>query len=1711
MRSTGRNALSLGALAVLFTLILLASNVAGSVLATPIPRGGRSLSGEETQTKPIPPPPRPTTDCPVPKGWLPECPGSVGSVVPQTGGAAPWQLVENNTAVENDASMGAMVYDAADNYTMQVNFQGTWELNGSTWSLVNATFPVPYNDLLGIYPSMAFDPDKSNCFIGTNGCVVLLFGLNGTSSEYEFQYANGAWKNVTKQTMITSLYSTSLMPPVRGTSLVWDSNYSTCDVHPIGVYNMSGCLLAIGGFAPNVTCFDPCDNGSVNITWEYLPTYGWSDLSPDINFWLSQNYGTMAFLGPMQAAFDPIIHEVVMRDPNVAYGIIQSPKNGSAVPASWAAQGAHYYVLAPQPYAPYIPEWQPIQAGCPADVGFCDSSLNGDYGDPWVFNAANDFMMSFGGAYGVYQGYNHPYWTNGTFAFVGDTTSPISHSWVNLTALAGLGTGTKPQPSERSGALMVYDPKPSDCGNPTLPHGCVILYGGMASPYQWNWVNFDTWRFWLPVTPEVYAAPENVTSGTALWLNVTVLGGTGHYTSYDRNWVNNDNPSGCGPGPTQYNPGPRANQAWCVPVLNNACGNNPWANFFNVTVTVTDTANETGTSGPTPVEVEPSPLTIHFYRQYAVMYPGLSQFLELGPGFAPNTGNDFGVVAWANAYSYSSPSTWYPIQVQADLVGQQSLTVQTSLVNPNGQMVWLVNVPQHAILTMGSFQQIEFQIEFQCAVVHTVLDLNATSGAAKEPYFPVGNSNEFGLVEPDPFLTTLWNQVIPTLNHSGLVSYSSTVSQPGAGSGYAPFNWSWTLSATLKLNFAKELGASLPSPLSGAAALVSPISITLSISSSGAVGLTGAYAFPSFKIADLPFNISVTASAQGKWQIVQTLQGSTFVSNLVLTNLSVGVTVSTTVGATIPVTPFGFSLPGVGTIGLSITFTFTLSVGVTLWLSEKQGGPLLLGILPAKVVNLETLIKLIIGVAVGISILGFGVSLGGNLEFDIYLETNNPFLRGMIIAGTVYVAVSALFWSTQINIIQGTWWQEGNPTPGIHHPGNGTGSNGSFVIGPRYYNGTGYQQWLWVPGALNGTLMGDTYPEGSYATASTSNGSYIAYATDNVSVPRPLGLTVGLLHVDPIGRTVGRVPMPAVPGETTFQPSLATLPDGSLLATWLALPDSESTAPSPFALSHTDLQYAALNTQTGSWGAVHTISNWGFPTSPVYSACGADPRLVFLDTPTIFAHTGNLVEYDLATGLEVYNATVSDASQIESFDCSSGLVSWQDMYLGQHVLNLSSNGAWTVPTLPGYNVTSVTGVSGSPGDIGVLYRNSTTSVLDVIQTSTGSVVAYWTGGNNVSRAQIESYGGSYLLAISASDGVGIFLLTNDGSTLLHYLPWRHLDSAQMTVSNGNAVVVGEVQSASGSQALRNMTMAIIPIIGLSAIRPTPPALDAGTPVTLSVTPQYAIGPVHYTWSGLPPGCASQDSPQIQCTPSAGGTFGIQATVTDARGFSAKSAVLELEVHPPVTITSTNITPGHIQVGSTASLAVTATGGTGTDTYTWSGLPPGCTTADTSTLDCTPEVPGNYTISVAVNDSSGTMASALVGQLEVAPPLVLSAVLPSANPATIGSTVTFTADVTGGSGPYLYYWSVTPSACQFMATAVSSCHFASAGTYLVTLMVTDADGAKVSASVQITIQAGAPAPGTPFLWYVLLAGAAALLIANVVVWWWPRHNDKGQDR
>ncbi|MCI4320366.1 MAG: PKD domain-containing protein [Thermoplasmata archaeon] len=100
-----------------------------------------------------------------------------------------------------------------------------------------------------------------------------------------------------------------------------------------------------------------------------------------------------------------------------------------------------------------------------------------------------------------------------------------------------------------------------------------------------------------------------------------------------------------------------------------------------------------------------------------------------------------------------------------------------------------------------------------------------------------------------------------------------------------------------------------------------------------------------------------------------------------------------------------------------------------------------------------------------------------------------------------------------------------------------------------------------------------------------------------------------------------------------------------------------------------------------------------------------------------------------------------------------------------------------------------------------------------------------------------------------------------------------------------------------------------------------------------------------------------------------GQFRVGWSVSDALGEQAGSSEL-IEAVAPLTVTL-GPASSTLLLGQSVNFSVTSHGGSGLVSYTWSGLPTGCATANRSTLSCQPTAPGNSTVTVlAVDDLGG---------------------------------------------------------------------------------------------------------------------------------------------
>jgi hypothetical protein len=256
------------------------------------------------------------------------------------------------------------------------------------------------------------------------------------------------------------------------------------------------------------------------------------------------------------------------------------------------------------------------------------------------------------------------------------------------------------------------------------------------------------------------------------------------------------------------------------------------------------------------------------------------------------------------------------------------------------------------------------------------------------------------------------------------------------------------------------------------------------------------------------------------------------------------------------------------------------------------------------------------------------------------------------------------------------------------------------------------------------------------------------------------------------------------------------------------------------------------------------------------------------------------------------------------------------------------------------------------------------------------------------------------------------------------------------------------------------------------------SIDLGQPVTFSTSASGGSGSYHYTWSGLPTGCPGTSSASVGCTPTATGVFTVTAAVVDSLGGSASSATLVFTVHSDPTIGPLTVSPRTIDLGQTFrfSLLSGPIGGAGPFRYIWTGLPDGCVTNNSIILTCTPTDSASGETTVTVYDANNGTDSATVPYLVYIRPSLPDL---AANPGSIdlGQNVTFWALAVGGSGNFTYQWSGLPSGCAALNRSSIECVPTLAGSVEITLNITDSDGVLVGHSFAFTVNPD-PSVSTP---------------------------------
>jgi hypothetical protein len=188
------------------------------------------------------------------------------------------------------------------------------------------------------------------------------------------------------------------------------------------------------------------------------------------------------------------------------------------------------------------------------------------------------------------------------------------------------------------------------------------------------------------------------------------------------------------------------------------------------------------------------------------------------------------------------------------------------------------------------------------------------------------------------------------------------------------------------------------------------------------------------------------------------------------------------------------------------------------------------------------------------------------------------------------------------------------------------------------------------------------------------------------------------------------------------------------------------------------------------------------------------------------------------------------------------------------------------------------------------------------------------------------------------------------------------------------------------------------------------------------TPSVSGGTSPYSYQWYLNGGVNGTGSSWTFSPVSSGSYSVYVNVTDNVGVRVKSNVVTITVNkaPAVTVSPTSLT---MDVGQSESFNSSVTGGSGSISYQWyldGSNVSGATEASWTYTPSSSSV-GSHTVYLNVSDAVGFVA--LSSNVTVIVNVALSvSFLPSSVTMDVGESLTFAANVTGGTWPYkTYFW------------------------------------------------------------------------------------------
>ena len=275
-----------------------------------------------------------------------------------------------------------------------------------------------------------------------------------------------------------------------------------------------------------------------------------------------------------------------------------------------------------------------------------------------------------------------------------------------------------------------------------------------------------------------------------------------------------------------------------------------------------------------------------------------------------------------------------------------------------------------------------------------------------------------------------------------------------------------------------------------------------------------------------------------------------------------------------------------------------------------------------------------------------------------------------------------------------------------------------------------------------------------------------------------------------------------------------------------------------------------------------------------------------------------------------------------------------------------------------------------------------------------------------------------------------------------------------------------------------ITVSASPTVSIAPVGPL--MMDAGQVQAFTATASGGSGTINYQWYLDGSAVSGATSSTFSFSGSVG-SYSVTCKVTDSASTpvtSPASNAVSVTVNSALVAPTVTPIPGTVDQGQTSALSSTAVStGTSPYTYQWLQKAPGAssysaisdaTSSGYSFATSGSTATGVWSFELQVTDSAGAVvtSSAATVTVNAAPTVTVS---PTSWTMDVVQSKTFTAAASGGSGSYTsYQWYVNGSAQSGQTAQTFSYSPVAAGSYSVTVTVTDSLGATSAQSTAATV-------------------------------------------